>query len=444
MNRFPFTANSVWFHPMPIRRLTRKFIDSLKVPESGEIWIADTVVRGFGLRLWATQSKGGAAYCIRTTDQNGRVVRKTFIPDTVKFVYEDEVVTIRASENRKFVRENGEVRASRKLEEAREWARVEIRRLKGLLPTELEDLHDKEIDQKDRRRLGARIEERTLRFLVEKILEYSICRGWTEKYTDRIRQAFDRFDRMTGAGTLTISELGDGRLVNLIENSQMGPGTLRLVRSALWPVLQNVHDLTSLNIGQILPNDGRGVRTKAPVQHEFIGKLQIEDFKGLFQIVRELPFNWRSRLCIELCFHLQAPIRRVMTGRWSQFSSGHWCQYVPSERKYAHWYRHSLEEPEYDVLAAARNEIVREELETDYWFPRLGNPDLPISNVDRAWSALMRQLRWPKLSMAHCCNAYRHIRPFPVRLWSSSAGPAYQRWKEIHREVSDWDQPYRR
>jgi len=57
--------------------LTKDYIDNLVPPKNGEVWIADTQIRGFGLRLYAT---GESSFCIRSKDLSGNAVRRTFNP----------------------------------------------------------------------------------------------------------------------------------------------------------------------------------------------------------------------------------------------------------------------------------------------------------------------------------------------------------------------------
>ena len=51
-------------------------MNNLSAPAHGERWIADTEVRGFGVRMWSGNSKG-KSYAIRVKDKNGKMVRET-------------------------------------------------------------------------------------------------------------------------------------------------------------------------------------------------------------------------------------------------------------------------------------------------------------------------------------------------------------------------------
>lgn len=103
--------------------LTPDVVDALPLPGQGERWIADTQVRGFGLRLWPT----GRAYAIRVSDQAGRAIRRSFAPDWGADWRDWDM-------DRAFSRSPDDEyapRLGRFLDAARDWARVEIARAKG-------------------------------------------------------------------------------------------------------------------------------------------------------------------------------------------------------------------------------------------------------------------------------------------------------------------------
>ena len=58
--------------------LSPELVFDLECPKMGELWIADTKVRGFGVRLWSTNSGGQKAFAVRTANLKGKIIRKTF------------------------------------------------------------------------------------------------------------------------------------------------------------------------------------------------------------------------------------------------------------------------------------------------------------------------------------------------------------------------------
>jgi len=98
-------------------RLTPRFVFEAECPTQGERWIADTKIKGFGLRLWSTKSGGQKAFALRISDQTSRKIRRTFDPSKT---WRDA-----------FPGEDDKYGLGDFLDEAREWARDEIDRLKG-------------------------------------------------------------------------------------------------------------------------------------------------------------------------------------------------------------------------------------------------------------------------------------------------------------------------
>ena len=421
------------------RHLTRDFIEGLSAPTSGEVWIADTEIPGFGVRLWATKGNGGAAYGIRT-NANGRIVRKSFSPNAVKFLSGRKILTIKGERGNSRLSKDHILRLSWYLDEARDWAQTEIGRLKGRQPSEVLYLKTLEAERIYRQKLSSRLTNHKLKFLVEKILEYGYCRGWNESYRDRLRQAFESFDRTTGVGSLTIQELRDGRLLSAVTEAQIGLGTLRLVKSILKPVSTNLHFLTDVASGRLFPRDGRGRYPRPTEMEKTLESASMSDFEALLRGLAKIDYDWRSTVCIELCFRFNVPVQRVLTARWSQIRDGRWWPYNPAERTNSHFYWQNIHEREFELLTAARQKLIQEKIASDFWFPNHQDPQRSIKNVDRAWLALIEEAQFPKVTLSSCCRAYRYKRPiwFP---WLSG-NKAIERQREIEKIVSAWAQPY--
>src|SRR5580704_9760279 len=115
------------------RLLTATFVDSVTLPNRGERWIADTRLRGFGLRLWRSTGGEGKAFAIRAIDTKGRQIRRT---------YDGE------ARNEYFPPHQRRTLGDA-LDSARDWAADELCRAKGR-PTlrEEEDDHRKRISKR--------------------------------------------------------------------------------------------------------------------------------------------------------------------------------------------------------------------------------------------------------------------------------------------------------
>src|ERR1041384_7478350 len=109
--------------------LTAEFVNSTKPPASGERWIADVKLEGFGLRLWSTKSGGQKAFAIRTVGHNNKLIRKTF-NETRTWA-----TSLRFSYPHRRTPKYGDY-----IDDAREWARDEIDRQKGRATLQDEEL----------------------------------------------------------------------------------------------------------------------------------------------------------------------------------------------------------------------------------------------------------------------------------------------------------------
>ena len=56
--------------------LDSQVADQIAIPDSGEIWIPDAELRGFGIRAWSGKKGGGKAYALRLRDMNNKIVRE--------------------------------------------------------------------------------------------------------------------------------------------------------------------------------------------------------------------------------------------------------------------------------------------------------------------------------------------------------------------------------
>ncbi len=366
------------------RLLTPEFVDGIMPPERGEIWIADTRVRGFGLRVWASKGPDFKAFAIRKNACSGGTIRKAFQPwrDGYRLFWQ-------RPDWAAITDECGRVRLGALLEEARDWARDETdivvgRRLSAQDQQALSDEHEQM-----RNHIGAVLSGRELGHLVEVLLRYGELRGWTEQYRDRLRHAFNLFDPDDKIRSMSVGELADGRIDGLIEQSNLSHANFRLLRSLLQTVFWNVHFLGGPAMGDIVPDQFRlAAQTKLANKFSAHSEISRSDVDGLLKQLRTSASNWRPRCCIALKCCFRAPISKVLSGRWSQIVDDLWFPYSPNER--THWSSkyERIDQSALDWLRLARESAASEGIESDFWFPRVDNVELPISSVDRLWRSL--------------------------------------------------------
>lgn len=405
--------------------LTEEFVDQLVAPEQGEAWVSDTAIRGFGVRLWCHNGKLSAAYAIRVTAKDGKPVRRTFD----QFAQANFHWRLGG----RVVDENGQIKTSALLEDVRAWASTEIKRLKGQLPTLVEEY---EVDQEYRsmrRDVGIYLGRKTLGQLVELVLSARRVRGWTEQYSDRLRHAFNAFDPTDAIRSKTMDELSDGSLTGLVEASELSPGNLRLLRSLLNTVLWNVHQMDGPAIGHVFPERRRLQTSFGPSkEEEFTATLARSDINRLLSVVQDLPFNWRARTCIEACLLFWPPASRTVMGRWSHIVDDVWFPYAPTERKHWEYKWDRIDAAHLACLRRARDAARAEGLVSDYWFPSEGSNNRPVANVDRAWFAALDELGWPHLSLAKTARCIRQR----WLLWSGL--PNHAARQSVRIELAGW------
>ncbi|MCD6035083.1 MAG: hypothetical protein K0R63_824 [Rickettsiales bacterium] len=64
---------------MERKKLTASFVESLTPPIRGEKWISDTILPGFGIRLWGGKTQG-KSFAIRVNIGSKKIIRRTLSP----------------------------------------------------------------------------------------------------------------------------------------------------------------------------------------------------------------------------------------------------------------------------------------------------------------------------------------------------------------------------
>lgn len=409
--------------------LTEALVDSLSPPEAGERWIADTEIRGFGLRLWRNANGSGAAFCVRAVDSAGKPTRRTFKPFADGSVF----FRLKLHSGGLKLSDDGTLPLSAFLSDARVWAR-EV----------LQSIRDENLSASERERIrleheesvsaaGSRIRNLSLRYLVDLVIDRGYCRGWNDEYRARLANAFVALDRETGVGSVRIADLGEGRLEEIIQNSSISEGNLRALRSLFNTVLWNVHSLGAMPIAELLPTGLR--RASEDTQESRPSPVMSRaDAEHLIDCIKGIDVDWRAKLCIELCVRFHAPVVRVMQGRWRQIHDGSWFPYGPQDQ--LHWYlrRENIYETEFACLVEARKNADAEGITSPYWFPRRDDPTKPISGISRAWRHVLRAADWPQYSLKACSKDFKKTQLFDP--WDIEGRAS------LRRRINEWQRQF--
>jgi hypothetical protein len=169
--------------------ISRNTVGEIELPALGEIWISDTKLRGFGVRIWRNPTGSiGGAYCIRTKDSLGKTRRWTFdvgrdhIPFSdvqAHFMYLDNPED---KSDQSFKLEFAYVAAP-----ARAWARDALKRVKLGLPSISQEIKDQ------RRKIQQRVRKLTFETVAMSTLNNMQSQGISQAYFDRLDKLFHRF-----------------------------------------------------------------------------------------------------------------------------------------------------------------------------------------------------------------------------------------------------------
>lgn len=376
-------------------KLTSEFIDSLEPPSRGERWIADTVVRGFGIRLWSNNSGGHKAYAVRVSDRHGKARRKTYKPW--------ERVHWRALWLVSDGVDDGKLFADA-LDDARQWAATQIK-----------------IYKKSQNQLAQSSES-------------------LQNY-DNIARLVSNLSLETGTSSILAGL--DSHVVSQVYK-------LRLLRASNFlPCQFKKQTLASLDMGKLI-NDLQVMKTPASTRLDLVTLLS-KTYKaaayfapGLepkFQSLRSLTQQWRSNtssfgtelwlnselpekfhnylmaeknfwqqaLCIATSFKTHLPIAVIMRSKWSQVDNGFWWPYRPEERKRWRAYRYHLKGDLQKVFKSLSTHSKQIPGGSAYLFPSPYNSDAHIVRIETMRKALVQEFNLPDISVLKIAEQCREL-----------------------------------
>ncbi len=409
------------------RILTKDFLKNLEAPVSGERWISDTQIRGFGVRVWSYNGALKFAYAIRRTDLNGKSVRRSLGDREARW----HAFGLRNRSPWSDAPNPFEQELSELLPEARIWAKKEIAIIRGKLDSDESYESGVLKDQLDRRRMGNAIKAYTLEDCADEILKRGKVRGWSQAYIDRLSKAFWMFLKETRCGKKTIEQLADRSLIRMVSRSKLGPGAIRLVRSLLIIIAENVDAIGGPHAGKIFPRNRTIERPSLKERNQFLGSLTLNDFDAFIEHIHHSNFDWRSRVSIELAFHTRVPFSRILRARWSEVHGNIWLPYAATREEalrdmepkpwvfkfpYINWETESLWERHatlkgkvLECISIIEAQAQKRNHESDFWFPSDQVIDRPVQNVDRVWRSILAECDWPKLTLGNVTRRYHAL-----------------------------------
>ncbi len=374
------------------RLLTPEFVNEVSPPEKGERWIADTKVRNFGLRLWATKSGGSKAYCLRLSSKK----RLTFDP------YRDASFSFTLLFNDTFDFQLGSY-----LQSARNWAHQEIKKHKVSPMDKAELLIE---DNAQREYFNKQVERFTLEEAVHSLLKGLETVGRSEAYIYQRAHLFHNWQadkiKKKRLGEITAEELADA----LVDRKYTW-SNIRALRAFITQIYKQ-----ALSFGVYradYENDldwaiRKAFNEKFDVKYPELRDFEPDVYQEIFRRLEENTDQWQQAYCLRLYFELGTPLNRLMAARWNQILEGNWYPYLPHEKKLWFQSREKITDDVKLVLSRLSDFIKRDFGESEYWFPSqyaLSKPH--ITTVSRLWASTLKKVGIKYYPLHEFARSYR-------------------------------------
>lgn len=371
--------------------LSQSIVDATDAPKSGERWISDTKIPGFGLRVWRkADGSVGKAYCVRASDITGRPQRRTLditsLFDWRLLQWNDE----------RFPEEAAQRDIGRFVEEARSWAQDTVDKMKGKLT-----LVEQEKTQREAYKSSAK--KRTLRRVADVLLKGHIINGASQRYVDRLDKLFSLYVE-TEVANSPVSSLSKEQVHALANFKDVAPGNLKFIR----PFLRKIFELDSL----------------LSCSKNYFETAIFEN--GYFQVDEDQPENplsewsrdavdefllsflsedayWQQGICLYFYFSfMRAPLSQVLAFRWDQLYEltprSHQNDIETPGIKLA-WcyrdkglYRESISRNDVKALKLAQSFSQQKFPNCCFLFPSpFGDGNSHIKSVDHVWAKTLKK-----------------------------------------------------
>jgi hypothetical protein len=361
------------------RLLTPAFVNRIRAPRTGERWIADTKIRGFGLRLWRVRGNAGKAFGLRCADATGKPVRRTFKPN-----------------------KHNHSRLGNLLEEARSWARDERDRLKGRLTVDQESLINKAGFERAFSKL-------TLRELADAKLYGMKALGRSDSYVTRCDKLFSQCVSAL-LQKKRLRSVKPEELARCLRRLDAKPGKARVLRAFLGQILNSAGDFDRrawrlLDRTQRLysPNYESRRLYEAP-------QVSARKLHALFKHLSEERASVLPALYLRLLFEFEVPYEALLRARWEQIDGSIWYPWSEKERRYSWLQRRRIEPWTRRVLERLERETSKFAPRSPFLFPSLNSRSGHMRTFQSYWVRVAHKLSMSKHSLKKWIRAYhRHI-----------------------------------
>lgn len=357
------------------RLLTKKFVNEVMPPEQGEVWIADTKVRKFGLRLWATKSGGGKAFCVRV----GPSLRLTYDPyQSILF------------RNRIWFEDEFKLGAF--LSDARNWAEEELAVLRN---TADDELHWEAESHENRDYFHQHVKQLTLEQAAVSLLNGMHLSGRSDQYVDQLNKLFHQWEG-DELKQKPLDEISIKELARSLVDRKYSWGNIRALQTFIGQVNKQAREFGAgrWKFSEKLGREVRKqIRNKYGVKYPELINLDPAVHEELFKKLEENEEQWQQAYCIRLFFEFRSPLSRIMAARWCEIYEDHWYPYAPDDRSFWFEVREHITDPAKLLLDKIQFHISKEFGESNYWFPSAIARSVPhITTVNRLWRKTVKEL----------------------------------------------------
>ena len=288
-------------------RLSQSIVDATDAPKSGERWISDTKVRGFGLRVWRkADGSVGKAYCVRASDIAGKPQRRTF-DLTSLFAWR-----LWERKHNRFSTDTAPTDIGRCVEEARNWARDTFDKMKGKLTLAEEE-------ELQRAAYKSSAKKRTLRRVADVLLKGYLINGASQEYVDRLDKLFSKYVEKEIAA-LPVSSLPNERMRQLAEFEHITPGNLKFIRPFLRKIFELDAELSrSKNYFETALRENGYLERDESHSDNILEEWDRDKIDKFLDSFLSEDTYWQQGICLYFYFSfMRAPLSQVMAFRWDQ------------------------------------------------------------------------------------------------------------------------------
>lgn len=356
------------------RRLTPAFVDALRPPRKGEVWIADVAVPGFGIRAWDGRTKF-KTFAIRAVDKDGKKVRMNICDAD-----------------------------GRLLEYARGIAIKQLLILKG------------HIDKlSSTQRLEISVPRLSLSEWMARIFELKRREGANPNYIEQLQELYANYADPQ-IGQMRLAELTLEEVRSCVRGLSKLPSQARKLQSLLHLSLEFAGRFCDACAGIAYQLTEESNFDYYPYGAPSFG-LTTEDFKPLFEKLTFDQANRQLALFIMGVLLLGVRPKELLRSKWDQISDGY---FTPLRR--AEW-RRFIDRILIDELLDWYFQEVRKQCDiinpgSDFLFP--SNKSLKtghLTSYQKYWNALRHEFGFPNEQLFHIARHLRNPKYYEMRQW---------------------------